>query len=140
MVMILMERRGSALYPIEEQGQNVVGRLPQREYLKVMVTQPRNLAHHRKFFAMLQLVFNNQERYGCFDHFLDALKIALGHCETSILLDGTPHYKPKSISFTNMDQTAFDEFYNQACDFVAAHVVPGLTSDAIKREVEEIIR
>ena len=139
MANLLMARRGSGLYPIDEPGQDVLSRLPQREYVKVNITRPRNLAHHRKFFAMLQLVFSNQDRYDQFEHFLAALKIALGHCDTIVLANGSCNYLPKSISFTNMDQTEFDQFYNRACDLIAERIIPGLNTDWIKAEVEAFL-
>ena len=128
MANLLMERRGHSLWPIDEPGQDVVSRLPQREYVKVNVTRPRNLAHHRKFFAMLNLVFANQDKYDQFNHFFAALKIGLGHCETVVLGNGAVTYLPKSISFSKMDQTEFDKFYNDACDLVARRFLPTVTS------------
>jgi hypothetical protein len=38
-----------------------------------------------------------------------------------------------------MDQSAFDIFYDRVCDLIAAHFLPGVTSDQLKAEVETMI-
>ncbi len=42
----------------------------------------RNPGHHRKFFALLDVVFQTQSKFATKDGLLDALKIALGHLMT----------------------------------------------------------
>ena len=50
---------------------------------EVMLTgrRPRNLKHHRKFWALMNLVAENQSVYPDAEALVRAFKIAIGHCE-----------------------------------------------------------
>jgi hypothetical protein len=92
---------------------------------------------------MLQIVWEStviQDRYPKVDNLLDALKLAMGHCEPVTLPDGTTAMKVKSIAFESMDQAAFEEFYNQAVEIIATRLVPHLDREELKREVERMIK
>jgi hypothetical protein len=47
---------------------------------------------------------------------------------------------PKSIAFHKMDQTEFEAFYDRCIDKIARHFLPGVKSEDLRREVEELIR
>jgi hypothetical protein len=38
-----------------------------------------------------------------------------------------------------MDQFEFSQFYDRVCDLVAKHFLPGVSVEALKAEVEEMI-
>lgn len=105
------------------------------ECVELKMKRPRNLQHHRKFFSMLQLIFNNQERYATLDHLLTAFKFAIKHTEIIRTKRGDIEV-PKSISFASMSQDEFNEFYQRAVDFVLAEVVPMTVAD-LERELME---
>lgn len=86
-----------------------------QEYL-VEVKQARNPGHHRKAMKLLTDVFNNQEKYDNFDDLLIEFKLCTGWYKEHITMKGQVVYTPKSISFSQMDQTAFEEFYSRAID------------------------
>ncbi len=83
----------------------------------------RNLGHHRKFFALLDVVFQTQSKFATKDGLLDALKIALGHHMTW-RVEGREILRPKSISFAAMDQTAFESFYDGAVALILERLLP----------------
>lgn len=93
---------------------------------KCVITIPRNLPFHRKFFGMIGEAFEMQDSYTNKEHWLDAVLIAAGHCETFITHDGKVNWKPKSISFVNCDETKFAKIYNNA---IQAIVDRWLTSE-----------
>lgn len=139
MTVILLQKRLGSLYPADIEAKEALQKFPQGEFLRVKLSRPRNLAHHRLFFALLHIVFDNQEHYKQFDHMLTALKVALGHCDTVICKDGKVAYLPRSISFAAMDQTAFDKFFNRTCDLLAERFLSGVSADELKREVAGMI-
>lgn len=100
---------------------------------------PRNVQHHRLFFALVNLVFENQEHYETVEHLLTAMKIGLGHCDTLTMKDGGVAYLPKSISFAKMSQEQFNEFYDRAIALVVRHFLPGVTDEEVRRQVEELV-
>lgn len=80
---------------------------------KVVVTQARNIGHHRKAFALLQMVFENQDIYDNIEDLLVEFKLKSGHYREHITTKGKLIYVPKSLAFENLDQTAFEEIYSK---------------------------
>lgn len=109
------------------------------EFITVEAKRPRNIQHHRLFFALVKIVFENQERYETEEHLLAALKVGLGHCDTVILKSGATAFLPRSISFAKMDQPAFNAFFDKAVDLVVKHFLPGVDSDALRQEVLDMV-
>ena len=80
---------------------------------KVDARKARNPDHHRKGFALINVIFENQERYTTLEDMLVELKLKTGWYTEHIRTDGELIYVPKSISFADMDQTQFEEFYDR---------------------------
>ena len=76
----------------------------------------RNILFHKKLFALLNLIFENQDYYKSIDNILEMCKFRAGYFETIITHKGEKHYKTKSISFDEMDNASFEEFYKKCID------------------------
>lgn len=101
--------------------------------------QPRNIAHHRKFFSLVQAVVENSEVYDTRDKALDAIKLAAGHVDWIPRPDtGELVPRPKSISFESMDQGVFDEFYENAIRGVLRFIVPKMTRMDLEQAIEMV--
>jgi len=133
-----MQKHLGALRPMDEAGEELLRSLPGGAIVRVSMQRPRNVLHHRKFFALLNLVLSNQERYTSTDELLDAIKIGVGHVRLVQMPNGTIHKVPKSISFTSMDQPTFEKFYNDVADIIVKHFLPGVTNEELAREIEEL--
>jgi hypothetical protein len=139
MTSVLLARHLSGLRPIDEAGEKLVAGLGQGEIVKAEVKRPRNIQHHRKFFAMLQIVLQNQDHYRSIDDLLAVCKLRTGHVDVIQTKHGEERV-PKSISFAKMDQTAFDAFYDRAVAWVATEVIPGLQRADLDEEVAAELR
>lgn len=117
-------------------GEEALAGVPEGGIVLVEMKQPRNPAHHAKFFALLNLIFKNQSHYRTQDEMLDAIKVYVGHCDFMYLRDGSTVARPKSISFARMDQLAFNDFYGRVVDIVCQYIVPDLDKEDLKRELE----
>ncbi len=76
------------------------------------VKKERNILFHRKFFALINLVFENQEIYSNADDLRYDLTIEAGFFKRRTNLEGNEVKKPKSISFSSMDETEFERLYD----------------------------
>ena len=76
----------------------------------------RNYKFHKKFFSLLNFVFENQSYYKTIDNLLEVYKFKAGYFETIVTHKGHKHYKAKSISFHAMDNDEFEKFYSAAID------------------------
>jgi hypothetical protein len=95
--------------------------------------EPRHPIYHKKFFALLNLGFSNQEKYSIFDHYRAVFTMKAGYYE-EIRTEKGVIYLPKSISFANMDQIEFEKLYQAMID-VLLKELGGIT----KREIEDQI-
>ena len=76
----------------------------------------RNYQFHKKFFSLLNYVFENQTYYKTIDNLLEVYKFKAGYFETIVTHKGQKHYKAKSISFHAMDNEEFEKFYSASID------------------------
>ena len=89
--------------------------------LKCKVTQPRNVNHHRKFFSLLNLVYQNQEHYNNIEHLRKDLTVASGFYTERENIKGDIVIEPLSISFASMKQETFDIYYSKILDSVVKY-------------------
>lgn len=136
---LFMRKHHGALRPENAAAVAAVEKIANGATVKVSISQPRNMKHHRLFWALMRLVWENQEHYENVDHMVVALKVALGHCDTVITKDGGTAYIPKSISFAKMDQTAFNEFWDRCLHLICKYFLPGADREELTREVYRMI-
>lgn len=134
-----------SLLPTDQKGAALLARIKQNEIVTVEVRRPRSLKHLRLFWALMDKVWENlPERLGNVypsqDNLVDAFKIATGHFEPLVNLDGEViGQKPKSIAFHSMGQDKFNEFFETVITLVIAHFLPGVTKDELRQEIEEML-
>jgi hypothetical protein len=90
---------------------NKISKLKSGTLYKWAVTSPRNLGFHKKFFALLNLGFDNQEHYSDFDVYREIIIMRSGYFKTVPTEKGTV-YLPLSISFGSMTQEKFEELFD----------------------------
>ena len=89
------------------------------------VKKPRNYEFHKKYFSLLNLAFEHQEKYVAFKPFRDAVTMQAGWYNESLSLGGRPLYTPKSISFASMDEIQFGELYDKTINVILKYVLKG---------------
>jgi len=89
--------------------------------IKCEISQPRNIKFHRKFFALIKMVYQNQERYNNIEHLRKDLIISAGFYDSRVNLYGEEINEAKSISFASMKQIEFDDLYNRVLDEIVKH-------------------
>lgn len=131
---ILLYNTPSGLKPCYDEDYDEKKKLKIGEIYKAKITIPRNIKHHRKFFAMLKTCweYQSEERrakmfQNSFDLFRQTVLLAAGISNRIWDVNGKKFIDiPKSISFSNMTQTEFDEVYNRCfdvlCSIFVSHV------------------
>ena len=92
----------------------------------------RNIKFHRKYFALLNVGFDNWEpgeinsKYGKpeknFTRFREDIAIMCGYFDLVIRLDGTSRPEARSISFAKMEAEDFADLYSKTIDLLIKHV------------------
>lgn len=103
--------------------------------VRVEITTPRNIKHHRKFFALLNTVWQACGQWETVEDLLVELKIRLGIVKDVAMRESGEIVKiVGSISFASMDQEAFDRFYEQSIQALC-FMAGGIDSDMLRQEV-----
>jgi hypothetical protein len=136
---LVFQKRGNILAPMEQTALNVLGSIKNGDMLFVSIHQPRNILQHRFYWALMNKVASNTDKWPNAESLSDAVKIATGHCEPHYRISGEAWLKPKSISFASMPQADFKEYMDKAFTVICRDVIPELDITALQREVGEML-
>ena len=137
-VEALFHKVGAKLAPYDRQAVDALGAVPAGTVLRLKWTRPRNIRHHRKLFVLLQLVVDATDHFSSKETLLDSLKVATGHYR-NWKVGGREYLQPTSISFSAMDQDAFEAFYSSAVDMIVNYILPGIDREDLERDVNELL-
>lgn len=112
--------------------------MKQGEVVTATLRRARNPQHHRKFFALLNAIYESQNRYSTMGHLLAIIKVYTGYYDI-FPVNGKDTFFLKSISFASMDQTEFESFYDHVVNIILKEIVPGIDKADLERRVLEII-
>ena len=137
---IYLTKTLNGLIPSMDSDKELLKKIKIGDSVKCKITRPRNIAHHRKYFAFLNLIIENipEELDGKFrsvNDLLDELKMQLGYRELRVSLTGKEYFVPKSISFSKMDQSEFEKFYNDSISLVCTHILTGTEPQDLLNEL-----
>ena len=129
------------IVPVDEDGEEIMKKLKIGEPYMVKVWKPKNIKFHRKFFALLNVLFNMQEFYDNKKAFRYWLTMKAGYFKMYLSPKGKPMYFADSIAFDKMDETKFGELYQKVIDTAIGNdkICGGSTYDEINGKVEEIL-
>ena len=137
---LYMKRVMDRLVPADRISAELLGELAADKQLRCEITQPRNLKHHNKFFALVHAVFPHQSAYLSRDDLRDELTIAAGHFHmVKDIRTGAPKPVADSIAFDKMDQTGFEAFYDAAVNVILTRVLPGVSKRDLEDQVLDIL-
>ncbi len=131
------------LVPLYDSDLDLKKRLKVGSVVKCKVSNPRNYEHHKKFFALVRLTFDNlpsnlAEHFKVYNEedMLRRFKRDLGYFKTSLNERGEKEIEYQSISFSAMEQHEFERFYNQCIDLVLYKYLKGIDKEDLIIEIE----
>ena len=127
------------IVPANAQSAEALSAIPAQEWRKVKVWLPRNVKHHRKYFALLNAIFPHQTMWPTFNKFREKFEEALGLGEYHVNGRGERYFEKDSISFDKMGQDEFEQFYNRAIALIMTRILPGVESQDLEREISDIM-
>lgn len=140
MALIHMTRTLSGLSPADDHARKVLGKIALGATVGVEYRQPRNGPMHKRYWALMQMILNNSEQYGSVEQVSDHVKCLSGHCTVVCSQKtGEALLVPKSISFSNMDQAEFEDFWDRVVKVIVEHILPGVTVPQIEEELLQLI-
>ena len=149
MAEIFLTKRCGVLMPASESDTEKLATLTEGETIRADLKRPRNIGYHRKYFALLDVLYNifepvpvehngqavmkNRER------FRKDIAIATGHYELVVNIKGEVRAEAKSISFAAMDDAEFSKLYSLTIDYGLQRIAVGKTREQIDQWVSQIM-
>jgi len=124
------------LCPADERAERIIKKLSDDDMVESKTLKGRVYGFHKKYYAMIGIIWANQDKYTVKQHFDNEVKLRAGHCDVYITPEGETRYNVKSISFESMDQIDFEKFYNVVLDQCLEYFIPGLMREEIQQEIE----
>jgi len=119
--------------PADEPSREVWKQYKQGEVYRGDIVKPRSYQHHKLCFALLNLTYSNQERWGDFESFRKAVALAAGHVEELVTLEGEIVRLPKSLSYDALDEIEFTQVFSAMMTMCAQ--ILGVTAPELEGEV-----
>lgn len=120
---LLVKKHLGKLIPVyDSDGENLKQcKLKEGSIYEVEIKKKRNYEFHKKYFALINLCYNNQDLFEEFEYLRDYLTCKSGYYSKIKTPDGEM-IKPTSIKFSKMDNIKFDLLYqktiNSICNFI----------------------
>ena len=118
---IMLTKTLSGLKPTYDSDYEKLKKIPLNETLEWEVKQSRNIKNHRRYFALMNLVFHNQELTDDINILRSMILIKAGYYVERPTLDGEVMLDAKSLSFSNMDELEFQEVFSRSLDVIVEY-------------------
>jgi len=136
MKIYLIKSDAGQFIPAYNSGHEKAKKIKPGEVVLADITKPRNIKFHKKFFALLNMGYSNQEKYDIFEDYRAVMIMKAGFYK-AIETDRGVVYLPKSINFVNMDELEFGELYSKMIDVLIKEL--GLDQESIETELSSFM-
>jgi hypothetical protein len=137
---IYLRKELGRLVPDDEAAEDALRKIKVGEVLRIKFSRPRNYQFHKKFFALLDVAFQNQDHYQEPEAFRAEVIIRAGFFDTHNHMDGSVSLISKSISFAKMDETEFAWLYEKAIGVILETFLIGTDQATLEEEVGRILQ
>ena len=115
----MVKQLNGSFLPAHDSDLELARKIKIGDVYRFQYSKPRNYEFHKKFFALMDLVFQNQENYTDRNELREDLIIEAGFWfEKTNYITGEVTRKAKSINFASMDENEFSELYRAMLDTV----------------------
>jgi len=134
MARLYLRRTLNGFVPADDASHDVARKFKVGDVYRSDVVKPRSYQHHKQIMALLNLTFENQERYRDFETFRKAVAIAAGHFTTYPTLDGEIITEAGSLSYDALDEVEFSRVA-AAMMTVCAHLLHDMDLTELEAQV-----
>lgn len=85
--------------------------------------KPRGLQFHKRFFALINVFFQQQDHFQSIEAFRRYLIINAGWYSTTVWPNGHTEFFADSIAFSKMDQEEFDKMKNEIAKVIIKEIL-----------------
>ncbi|WP_420010618.1 DUF1367 family protein [Tateyamaria sp.] len=149
MADIHLIKSAAGLVPSDAMAAEWFAKVPLGKPVNAKVTLPRNGKFHRKFFAMLNVAYDNhdwpdvQSQFGpvktSFEMFREYATVKAGHYEMDMTPRGDIRARAKSVSWAKMDDEEFQRLYSDVLDVILAEFLSNWTAGDMENAVNVML-
>ena len=139
--LFLKKVTGGAI-PADEDAQEIFNSFKIRQNFEVLPWKERNVAFHRKFFAMLGIISERNPKWKNRHSLCKACQFGIGHVDMVANIHGQLVAVPKSIRFDKMKEPEFIRLYKEISQYLLTNLellVPGMREDEFETYVLRIM-
>lgn len=132
---LLVTKNKGVIKPAYNSDYDNYSKIPNDEVFEIEYKKKRNINFHRKYFALLNLFFDNTEYFVSLDHVRAVVLIHTGHTEEIVNpKTGEINLIPKSIQFSKMDEIEFSKLYEDTKNFILDYL--DIENEDLETEIE----
>ena len=135
-MMIHMRKTDKGLTPLYNSGYDSYQKLKIGWEGEVTFKQVRNYEFHKKFMALINMAFENQEKFNNVTHYRKYLTCKAGFY-TAYETDKGTFIEADSISFASMDEIQFAELYSKMLDVIIKEL--GITGEEVAQNIVDFM-
>jgi hypothetical protein len=129
-------RQVNSLTPADECAREALTGIPIGSQVSVEVSRPRNIQHHRKYWALCSAIAKSIGAQP--ENVSDVLKLRSGHFVVVQTLKERIQL-PRSIAFHKMDQAAFNKFFEECAQVICSEFLPHLKPSDLTGQIEQML-
>lgn len=135
MAKIYLVKRLHALHPADDEATEHLKKVKSGVVFSAEIKRPRNYENHKRYFALLNIVIENQEMFRSVDQLKEAIKLELGYVEMIQRMNGEVVQKPKSINFASMNESEFQDYFSRSIDVIIKYILKDVDCQDLINEV-----
>ena len=119
---LLCKKHNGVIVPANDEAAEVFARIYNGAVITCIIEQPRNPSFLAKYWASVDMIVENQEKYRDKYELHDAIKSRLG---------------VESVAIDQMDEVDFTDFFERYCDLIETELMPEASKETFWEEVAE---
>lgn len=135
MKLLMIKSQGGVLLPADDEAIEALSKIKNGDSIMIEYKRNRNPMFHRKMFAFLKMVFDNQTVYKTQVELRREMMLKSGRYNKHFTTKGVTLYIPDSMSFDSMDQDEFEKLYSDFIDIALQHFLTDMTAEQVEREI-----
>lgn len=113
-------------------------KLLDNDYIEIMTWRERDIAKHRRYFALMNCTINHLPEHTPFSDIntlRKTIQICIGNCEIAFDMQGNKQLQALSINFKKMDQVSFDELYMKSLNYISKVLLSHIDYDEFVKDI-----
>lgn len=128
---IIVEKRSGALHAVSNAAASALAKIKDKQRVAINIVRSRSVEQNSMYWTILDRAVEATGKWRTAEELHSALKVATGHVDRVLLLDGRLVLCPGSIAFDKMGQEEAQRYYDAALRVVAEEIMDCSVEDLL---------